>query len=72
MGLALIGIGQGLGMPIGPTAGAVLAGAYFGDKLSPLSDTTNLAPAMAGTDVFTHVKYMLKSTQNSKNTKKNT
>ena len=62
MGLALIGIGQGLGMPVGPTAGAVLAGAYFGDKLSPLSDTTNLAPAMAGTDVFTHVKYMLKST----------
>lgn len=62
MGLALIGIGQGLGMPVGPTAGAVLAGAYFGDKMSPLSDTTNLAPAMAGTDVFTHVKYMLKST----------
>ncbi|MBR2675045.1 MAG: Na+/H+ antiporter NhaC [Mogibacterium sp.] len=62
MGLALIGIGHGLGMPIGPTAGAVLAGAYFGDKMSPLSDTTNLAPAMAGTDVFTHVKYMLKST----------
>ncbi len=62
MGLALIGIGQGLGMPIGPTAGAILAGAYFGDKMSPLSDTTNLAPAMAGTDVFTHVKYMLKST----------
>lgn len=62
MGLALIGIGHGLGMPIGPTAGAVLAGAYFGDKMSPLSDTTNLAPAMAGTDVFSHVKYMLKST----------
>ena len=62
MGLALIGIGQGLGMPVGPTAGAVICGAYFGDKLSPLSDTTNLAPAMAGTDVFTHVKYMLKST----------
>lgn len=62
MGLALIGIGQGLGMPIGPTAGAILAGAYFGDKMSPLSDTTNLAPAMAGTDVFTHVKYMLKAT----------
>lgn len=62
MGLALIGIGYGLGMPIGPTAGAILAGAYFGDKLSPLSDTTNLAPAMAGTDVFTHVKYMLQST----------
>jgi NhaC family Na+:H+ antiporter len=62
MGLALIGIGTGLGMPIGPTAGAVISGAYFGDKMSPLSDTTNLAPAMAGTDVFTHVKYMLKAT----------
>ena len=62
MGLALIGIGTGLGMPLGPTAGAVISGAYFGDKMSPLSDTTNLAPAMAGTDVFTHVKYMLKST----------
>lgn len=62
MGLALIGIGNGLGMPIGPTAGAILAGAYFGDKMSPLSDTTNLAPAMAGTDVFSHVKFMLKST----------
>ena len=62
MGLALMGIAQGLGMPIGPTAGAILAGAYFGDKLSPLSDTTNLAPAMAGTDVFTHVKYMIKAT----------
>lgn len=54
-GLALMGIANGMGMPIGPTAGAILAGAYFGDKLSPLSDTTNLAPAMAGTDVFTHV-----------------
>ena len=49
-------------MPLGVTAGAILSGAYFGDKLSPLSDTTNLAPAMAGTDVFTHVKYMLKAT----------
>lgn len=62
MGLALMGIAHGLGMPLGVTAGAILSGAYFGDKLSPLSDTTNLAPAMAGTDVFTHVKYMLKST----------
>ena len=62
MGLALMGIGHGMGLPVGPTAGAILAGAYFGDKLSPLSDTTNLAPAMAGTDVFTHVKYMLKAT----------
>ena len=40
------------------TAGAVLSGAYFGDKLSPLSDTTNLAPAMAGADLFTHIRYM--------------
>lgn len=62
MGLALMGIAHGMDIPAGPTAGAILAGAYFGDKLSPLSDTTNLAPAMAGTDVFTHVKYMLKST----------
>lgn len=62
MGVALIGIAQGMDMPIGPTVGAILAGAYFGDKLSPLSDTTNLAPAMAGTDVFTHVKYMFSST----------
>ena len=57
-----MGIAHGLGMPLGVTAGAILSGAYFGDKLSPLSDTTNLAPAMAGTDVFTHVKYMLKAT----------
>ena len=62
MGIALIGIAQGLGIPAGITAGAALSGAYFGDKMSPLSDTTNLAPAMAGTDVFTHVKYMLKAT----------
>lgn len=62
MGLALMGISHGLGMPMGITAGAILSGAYFGDKLSPLSDTTNLAPAMAGTDVFTHVKYMMKAT----------
>lgn len=61
MGIALIGIGNGLGIPIGPTAGAIICGAYFGDKMSPLSDTTNLAPAMAGTDVFTHVKYMIKA-----------
>ncbi len=59
MGLALMGIGIGLGMPVGMTAGAVLSGAYFGDKMSPLSDTTNLAPAMAGTDVMTHVKFMM-------------
>lgn len=59
MGLALIGISIGLGIPAPMAAGAVISGAYFGDKMSPLSDTTNLAPAMAGTDVFTHVKFMM-------------
>ena len=59
MGVALMGIGFGLGMSPGMTAGAIISGAYFGDKMSPLSDTTNLAPAMAGTDVITHVKGML-------------
>ena len=59
MGVALMGIGFGLGMNPGMTAGAILSGAYFGDKMSPLSDTTNLAPAMAGTDVMTHVKAMI-------------
>lgn len=58
VGIALIGIANALGISEGMTAGAVLSGAYFGDKLSPLSDTTNLAPAMAGTDLFTHIKYM--------------
>ena len=59
MGVALMGIGFGLGMNPAMTAGAILSGAYFGDKMSPLSDTTNLAPAMAGTDVMSHVKAML-------------
>lgn len=59
MGLALMGIAVGLGIPAPAAAGAIISGAYFGDKLSPLSDTTNLAPAMAGTDVFTHIKFML-------------
>ena len=58
VGIALIGIGSALGIPPGMIAGAVISGAYFGDKMSPLSDTTNLAPAMAGTDLFTHIKYM--------------
>lgn len=58
VGIALIGIAGALDINAGMTAGAVLSGAYFGDKLSPLSDTTNLAPAMAGTDLFTHIKYM--------------
>ena len=59
MGVAMMGIAVGLGMDPAMTAGAVLSGAYFGDKMSPLSDTTNLAPAMAGTDVMTHVKFMI-------------
>lgn len=58
MGLALMGIATGLDIPLPAAAGAVISGAYFGDKMSPLSDTTNLAPAMAGTDVFTHIKFM--------------
>ncbi|MFP5386836.1 MAG: Na+/H+ antiporter NhaC [Bacteriovoracia bacterium] len=62
VGIALIGVGQALGIPTSMVAGAVISGAYFGDKLSPLSDTTNLAPAMAGTDLFTHVRYMLFTT----------
>ena len=59
MGVAFMGIGFGLGMNPAMTAGAIISGAYFGDKMSPLSDTTNLAPAMAGTDVMTHVKAMM-------------
>ncbi len=58
VGIALVGIGAALGIPSGMIAGAVISGAYFGDKMSPLSDTTNLAPAMAGTDLFTHIRYM--------------
>lgn len=62
VGIALIGIGKVLGIPVGMVAGAVISGAYFGDKLSPLSDTTNLAPAMAGGDLFTHIRYMTLTT----------
>ena len=58
VGIALIGIGTALGINPGMIAGAVISGAYFGDKMSPLSDTTNLAPAMVGTDLFTHIRYM--------------
>lgn len=58
VGIALVGIGSALGISGGMIAGAVISGAYFGDKMSPLSDTTNLAPAMAGTDLFTHIRYM--------------
>ena len=59
MGVAFLGISYGMGLNPAITVGAVLSGAYFGDKMSPLSDTTNLAPAMAGTDVMTHVKFMM-------------
>ena len=58
VGIALIGIGKAMGLPIGMIAGAVISGAYFGDKMSPLSDTTNLAPAMAGGELFSHIRYM--------------
>ena len=59
VGIALIGIGQTLGISEGMVAGAIVSGAYFGDKMSPLSDTTNLAPAMAGTELFTHIRHMV-------------
>lgn len=62
VGVALLGIGKALGMGEGVIAGAIISGAYFGDKMSPLSDTTNLAPAMAGTDLFTHIRYMIYTT----------
>jgi len=58
IGIALLGIGKALGLSEAVVAGAIISGAYFGDKMSPLSDTTNLAPAMAGTDLFTHIRYM--------------
>lgn len=62
VGIALIGVGQGLGFSLPMVAGAIISGAYFGDKMSPLSDTTNLAPGVAGTDLFTHVRHMLFTT----------
>lgn len=62
IGIALVGIGKALNIYEGVVAGAIISGAYFGDKMSPLSDTTNLAPAMAGTDLFTHIRYMIYTT----------
>ena len=62
VGIALIGVGNGLGMPSHVIAGAIISGAYFGDKMSPLSDTTNLAPAMAGANLFDHVRHMIYTT----------
>lgn len=62
VGVALMGIAIGMGMSEAITAGAVVSGAYFGDKISPLSETTNLAPAIAGTNLFEHIQYMLWTT----------
>lgn len=62
VGVALVGVGQGLGIPAAMVAGAIVSGAYFGDKMSPLSDTTNLAPAVAGTDIFSHIRHMVYTT----------
>ncbi len=62
VGVALLGIGDALGLSGGMVAGAVISGAYFGDKMSPLSDTTNLASAMAGSELFSHIRYMLWTT----------
>ena len=62
LGVALMGIATGLGLSPPVTAGAIISGAYFGDKMSPLSDTTNLAPAIAGTDLFSHIRHMVWTT----------
>jgi Na+:H+ antiporter, NhaC family len=62
VGVALMAVGQGLGIPVPLVAGTIISGAYFGDKMSPLSDTTNLAPAVAGTDLFSHIKHMMYTT----------
>ena len=62
VGIALVAVGVAFNIPSSMTAGAVISGAYFGDKMSPLSDTTNLAPAMAGTDLYSHIKYMTYTT----------
>ena len=62
IGIAMLGIGNALGINEGLTCGAIISGSYFGDKMSPLSDTTNLAPAIAGTDLISHIKYMMWTT----------
>ncbi len=59
VGVAFIGIASGMGLSLPITAGAIISGAYFGDKLSPLSDTTNLASAVTGVDLFDHIRHML-------------
>jgi NhaC family Na+:H+ antiporter len=62
VGVALVGIGSALGLSEGWIAGAIISGAYFGDKMSPLSDTTNIAAAVGGTDLFSHIRYMTLTT----------
>lgn len=62
IGVALLGVGKTLGFDPSLVAGAIISGAYFGDKMSPLSDTTNLSPAMVGIDIFKHIKYMMNTT----------
>jgi len=62
IGIAGMAIGAGLGIPAPMTAGALISGAYFGDKMSPLSDTTNLAPAVSGSNVFEHIRHMVYTT----------
>lgn len=62
VGVALMGVAVGLGIPASMAAGAIISGAYFGDKMSPLSDTTNLAPAMAGSTLFDHIHHMIYTT----------
>ena len=62
VGVALIGVATGLGIDLGMAAGAIISGAYFGDKMSPLSDTTNLAPAVAGSELFEHIRHMVFTT----------
>lgn len=62
IGVALLGIGDAMGFNKAIVAGAIISGAYFGDKVSPMSDTTNLAPAVSGTDIFTHIRYMMYTT----------
>lgn len=62
LGIALIGVAGAMELSLAVTAGAVISGAYFGDKMSPLSDTTNLAPAVTGIDIFTHIRHMMWTT----------
>ena len=62
VGIALLGIGTAIGLPLGLIGGAIISGAYFGDKMSPLSETTNMAAAISGVDLFDHIKYMMYTT----------